>query len=115
MGENFTFFSVSNILTHSPSARCVSATYAIYRLLDIFSKSIVKMPGLFICFSLISFFLLVYFISVVLSYECLPVRVSLRLANTIRKEFNNNNNNNNNTLFSVLHQQPDDQLQIQHK
>jgi hypothetical protein len=28
---------------------------------------------------------------------------------------NNNNNNNNNTLFSVLHQQPDDQLQIQHK
>jgi hypothetical protein len=28
---------------------------------------------------------------------------------------NNNNNNYNNTLFSVLHQQPDDQLQIQHK
>jgi hypothetical protein len=29
--------------------------------------------------------------------------------------FYNNNNNNNNTLFSVLHQQSDDQLQIQHK
>jgi hypothetical protein len=28
---------------------------------------------------------------------------------------NNNNNNNNNTLFSVLHQQSEDQLQIQHK
>jgi hypothetical protein len=29
--------------------------------------------------------------------------------------YNNNNNNNNNTLFSVLHQQSEDQLQIQHK
>jgi len=30
-------------------------------------------------------------------------------------EISGNNNNNNNTLFSVLHQQSDDQLQIQHK
>jgi Zn-dependent peptidase ImmA (M78 family) len=33
----------------------------------------------------------------------------------VEKIYLNNNNNNNNTLFSVLHQQPDDQLQIQHK
>jgi hypothetical protein len=45
--RDFSTFSVSSAMRHSPSVRCASAANDIYRLLDIFGKDTVSFEDIF--------------------------------------------------------------------